>query len=94
MIKPSWNWNITENIQRAPLSRNGTTNNTRFVKKNYHNELACKNLENLGRQFGLKFDNFIYEIFFVENKLKKYISNVDVNIDSVYRCFVVNWSCI
>ncbi|WP_418885729.1 Bdr family repetitive protein [Borreliella tanukii] len=40
-------------------------------KRYYHNELTYRDLENLEKQFGLKFDNLIYKIDTVEKTLQK-----------------------
>ncbi|WP_425337162.1 Bdr family repetitive protein [Borreliella tanukii] len=45
-------------------------------KRYYHNELTYRDLENLEKQFGLKFDNLVYKIDSVEK-------NLDTKIDSV-----------
>ncbi|WP_425337270.1 Bdr family repetitive protein [Borreliella tanukii] len=52
-------------------------------KRYYHNELTYRDLENLEKQFGLKFDNLIYKIDTVEKTLQKDISNLDTKIDNV-----------
>ncbi|ACJ73164.1 Borrelia Bdr family protein (plasmid) [Borreliella afzelii PKo] len=54
-------------------------------KRYYHNELTYRDLENLEKQFGLKFDNLIYKIDTVEKTLQKDISNLDAKIDSVEK---------
>ncbi|WP_419264790.1 Bdr family repetitive protein, partial [Borreliella afzelii] len=45
-------------------------------KRYYHNELTYRDLENLEKQFGIKFDNLISEISFVEK-------NLDTKIDGI-----------
>uniref|UniRef100_UPI003AF562B9 Bdr family repetitive protein n=1 Tax=Borreliella afzelii TaxID=29518 RepID=UPI003AF562B9 len=50
-------------------------------KRYYHNELTYRDLENLEKQFGLKFDNLIYKIDTVEKTLQKDISNLNAKID-------------
>ncbi|WP_418885563.1 Bdr family repetitive protein [Borreliella tanukii] len=45
-------------------------------KRYYHNDLTYRDLENLEKQFGLKFDNLISEISFVEKNLQKDIANL------------------
>ncbi|WP_418885601.1 Bdr family repetitive protein [Borreliella tanukii] len=45
-------------------------------KRYYHNELTYRDLENLEKQFGIKFDNLVYKIDSVEK-------NLDTKIDSV-----------
>ncbi len=47
-------------------------------KRYYHNELTYRDLENLEKQFGLKFDNLISEISFVEK-------NLDTKIDGIKK---------
>ncbi|XPC91264.1 Bdr family repetitive protein (plasmid) [Borreliella californiensis] len=54
-------------------------------KRYYHNELTYRDLENLEKQFGIKFDNLISEISYVEKNLQKDISNLDVKIDNVEK---------
>ncbi len=46
-------------------------------KRYYHNELTYRDLENLEKQFGLKFDNLISEISFVEKNLNTKIDNLE-----------------
>ncbi|WP_422850459.1 Bdr family repetitive protein, partial [Borreliella afzelii] len=45
-------------------------------KRYYRNELTYRDLENLEKQFGIKFDNLISEISFVEK-------NLDTKIDGI-----------
>ncbi|MCD2377002.1 Bdr family repetitive protein, partial [Borreliella burgdorferi] len=52
-------------------------------KRYYHNELTYRDLENLEKQFDIKFDNLIFKIDSVEKNLQKDISNLDVKIDTV-----------
>ncbi|WP_422850155.1 Bdr family repetitive protein, partial [Borreliella afzelii] len=65
-------------------------------KRYYHNELTYRDLENLEKQFGLKFDNLDFKIDTVKNELntkidnveknlQKDISNLDAKIDSVEK---------
>ncbi|AJY73212.1 Bdr family repetitive protein [Borreliella afzelii] len=54
-------------------------------KRYYHNELTYRDLENLEKQFGLKFDNLIYKIDTVEKTLQKDISNLNDKIDFVEK---------
>ncbi|WP_223147491.1 Mlp family lipoprotein [Borreliella bavariensis] len=52
-------------------------------KRYYHNELTYRDLENLEKQFGIKFENLVFKIDTVEKNLQKDISNLDVKIDTV-----------
>uniref|UniRef100_UPI003BF602C0 Bdr family repetitive protein n=2 Tax=Borreliella afzelii TaxID=29518 RepID=UPI003BF602C0 len=54
-------------------------------KRYYHNELTYRDLENLEKQFGLKFDNLIYKIDTVEKTLQKDISNLNAKIDGIEK---------
>ncbi len=54
-------------------------------KRYYHNELTYRDLENLEKQFNLKFDNLISEISFVEKNLNTKIDNLDAKIDTVEK---------
>ncbi len=45
-------------------------------KRCYNNELTYKDLENLEKQFGIKFDNFIFMIDPVKSALNTKIDNV------------------
>nr|WP_242423339.1 Bdr family repetitive protein [Borreliella bissettiae] len=54
-------------------------------KRYYHNELTYRDLENLEKQFDIKFDNLISEISYVEKNLQKDISNLNTKIDSVEK---------
>ncbi len=45
-------------------------------KRYYHNELTYRDLENLEKQFGIKFDNLVSKIDSIEK-------NLDTKIDSV-----------
>ncbi|APJ09460.1 Bdr family repetitive protein [Borreliella afzelii] len=54
-------------------------------KRYYHNELTYRDLENLEKQFGIKFDNLDFKIDSVEKNLQKDISNLDAKIDSVEK---------
>ncbi|WP_418905821.1 Bdr family repetitive protein [Borreliella japonica] len=52
-------------------------------KRYYHNELTYRDLENLEKQFDIKFDSLIYQINSVEKNLQKDISNLNAKIDNV-----------
>ncbi|MBB6208467.1 arsenate reductase-like glutaredoxin family protein [Borrelia lanei] len=52
-------------------------------KRYYHNELTYRDLENLEKQFGIKFDNIISEISYVEKNLNLKIDNLDIKIDNL-----------
>ncbi|WP_418905790.1 Bdr family repetitive protein [Borreliella japonica] len=54
-------------------------------KRYYHNELTYRDLENLEKQFGLKFDNLEFKIDTVEKNLQKDIANLDAKIDTVEK---------
>ncbi|WP_418909494.1 Bdr family repetitive protein (plasmid) [Borreliella sinica] len=54
-------------------------------KRYFHNELTYRDLENLEKQFGLKFDNLEFKIDTVEKTLQKDISNLDAKIDRVEK---------
>ncbi|OJH14453.1 hypothetical protein ER70_08735 (plasmid) [Borreliella bissettiae] len=65
-------------------------------KRYYHNELTYRDLENLEKQFDIKFDNLVSKIDNVKNELnskidnveknlQKDISNLDIKIDSVEK---------
>ncbi|WP_215541104.1 Bdr family repetitive protein [Borreliella bavariensis] len=54
-------------------------------KRYYHNELTYRDLENLEKQFGIKFDNLVSKIDGVEKNLQKDISNLDTKIDTVEK---------
>ncbi|ACJ73403.1 RepU (plasmid) [Borreliella afzelii ACA-1] len=54
-------------------------------KRYYHNELTYRDLENLEKQFGIKFDNLVSKIDSVEKNLQKDISNLDTKIDTVEK---------
>ncbi|WP_373585005.1 Bdr family repetitive protein [Borreliella afzelii] len=45
-------------------------------KRYYHNVLTYRDLENLEKQFGIKFDNLVYKIDTVEKTLQKDIANL------------------
>ncbi|WP_233185762.1 Bdr family repetitive protein, partial [Borreliella burgdorferi] len=47
-------------------------------KRYYHNELTYRDLENLEKQFDIKFDNLVSKIDTVEKNLQKDITNLDV----------------
>ncbi|ACK74386.1 Bdr family repetitive protein [Borreliella burgdorferi] len=54
-------------------------------KRYYHNELTYRDLENLEKQFGIRFENLISEISFLEKNLQKDTFNLDAKIDSVEK---------
>ncbi|AEL19350.1 KID repeat family protein (plasmid) [Borreliella bissettiae DN127] len=65
-------------------------------KRYYHNELTYRDLENLEKQFDIKFDNLVSKIDNVkselntkidnvEKNLQKDISNLDIKIDTVEK---------
>ncbi|ACL35240.1 Bdr family repetitive protein [Borreliella garinii] len=54
-------------------------------KRYYHNELTYRDLENLKKQFGIKFDNFVFKIDTVEKNLQKDMSNLDAKIDVIEK---------
>ncbi|AEL70113.1 Borrelia Bdr family protein (plasmid) [Borreliella afzelii PKo] len=65
-------------------------------KRYYHNELTYRDLENLEKQFGIKFDNLDFKIDSVEKNLnakidsveknlQKDIANLDTKIDTVEK---------
>ncbi|WP_199178838.1 Bdr family repetitive protein [Borreliella burgdorferi] len=54
-------------------------------KRYYHNELTYRDLENLEKQFDIKFDNLVFKIDSVEKNLQKDISNLDAKIDTVEK---------
>ncbi|WP_417903055.1 Bdr family repetitive protein [Borreliella bissettiae] len=65
-------------------------------KRYYHNELTYRDLENLEKQFDIKFDNLVSKIDNVKNELnskidnveknlQKDISNLDIKIDNVEK---------
>ncbi len=56
------------NIQRVSVTRNGTIAQD-LSKRYYHNELTYRDLENLEKQFDIRAENLISEIFFVEKNL-------------------------
>ncbi|AEL19513.1 KID repeat family protein (plasmid) [Borreliella bissettiae DN127] len=49
-------------------------------KRYYHNELTYRDLENLEKQFGIKFDNFVTKIDTVKSELTTKIDNVEKNL--------------
>ncbi len=51
-------------------------------KRYYHNELTYRDLENLEKQFGLKFDNLDFKIDTVKNELNTKIDNVEKNLQN------------
>ncbi|WP_071984118.1 Bdr family repetitive protein [Borreliella bissettiae] len=54
-------------------------------KRYYHNELTYRDLENLEKQFDIKFDNLIFKIDTAEKNLQKDISNLDAKIDTIEK---------
>ncbi len=49
-------------------------------KKYYHNELTYRDLENLEKQFEIKFDNLVFKIDNVKSELTAKIANVEKNL--------------
>ncbi|MCD2332644.1 Bdr family repetitive protein [Borreliella americana] len=68
---------ITEDqiLHRVSMTRNGTIAQD-FSKRYYHNEFTYRDLENLGKQFGIRFENLVSEISFIEKNLQKDIFNL------------------
>ncbi|WP_418885373.1 Bdr family repetitive protein [Borreliella carolinensis] len=58
-------------------------------KRYYHNELTYRDLENLEKQFDIKFDNLVFKIDIVEKNLNAKIDNVkselNAKIDNVEK---------
>ncbi|WP_420025200.1 Bdr family repetitive protein (plasmid) [Borreliella yangtzensis] len=54
-------------------------------KRYYHNNLTYRDLENLEKQFGIKFENLEFKIDTVEKNLQKDIANLDAKIDTVEK---------
>ncbi|WP_418885393.1 Bdr family repetitive protein [Borreliella carolinensis] len=58
-------------------------------KRYYHNELTYRDLENLEKQFDIKFDNLVFKIDTVEKNLNAKIDNVkselNAKIDNVEK---------
>ncbi|WP_081462132.1 Bdr family repetitive protein [Borreliella bissettiae] len=54
-------------------------------KRYYHNELTYRDLENLEKQFDIKFDNLIFKIDTIEKNLNLKIDNLDTKIDTVEK---------
>ncbi len=52
-------------------------------KRYYHNELTYRDLENLEKQFGIKFDNLISEISFVEKNFNKRLPEMQNQFNSI-----------
>ncbi|ADQ31463.1 RepU (plasmid) [Borreliella burgdorferi JD1] len=50
-------------------------------KRYYHNELTYRDLENLEKQFDIKFDNLISKIDSVKSELNAKIDNVEKNLN-------------
>ncbi|WP_187983341.1 Bdr family repetitive protein [Borreliella bavariensis] len=51
-------------------------------KRYYHNELTYRDLENLEKQFGIKFDNLVSKIDSLEKNLNTKIDSVEKNLDT------------
>ncbi len=51
-------------------------------KRYYHNELTYRDLENLEKQFGIKFDNLVSKIDSVEKNLNTKIDSAEKNLDT------------
>ncbi len=51
-------------------------------KRYYHNELTYRDLENLEKQFGIKFDNLISKIDSAKSELNTKIDFVEKNLDT------------
>ncbi|WP_421136305.1 Bdr family repetitive protein (plasmid) [Borreliella yangtzensis] len=49
-------------------------------KRYYHNNLTYRDLENLEKQFGIKFENLEFKIDTVKNELNTKIDNVEKNL--------------
>ncbi|WP_420025565.1 Bdr family repetitive protein (plasmid) [Borreliella yangtzensis] len=54
-------------------------------KRYYHNNFTYRDLENLEKQFGIKFENLEFKIDSIEKNLQKNISNLDANIETVEK---------
>ncbi|MBB6213621.1 Bdr family repetitive protein (plasmid) [Borreliella californiensis] len=50
-------------------------------KRYYHNELTYRDLENLEKQFGIKFDNLVTKIDTVKSQLTTKIDGVEKNLN-------------
>ncbi|PRR29579.1 Bdr family repetitive protein [Borreliella burgdorferi] len=50
-------------------------------KRYYHNELTYRDLENLEKQFDIKFDNLVSKIDSVKSELNTKIDNVEKNLN-------------
>ncbi|OJH14196.1 hypothetical protein ER70_10165 (plasmid) [Borreliella bissettiae] len=50
-------------------------------KRYYHNELTYRDLENLEKQFDIKFDNLVSKIESVKSELNTKIDNVEKNLN-------------
>ncbi|WP_210369487.1 Bdr family repetitive protein [Borreliella garinii] len=50
------------------------------TKRYYHNELTYRDLENLEKQFGIKFENLDFKIDTLKNELNAKIDNVEKNL--------------
>uniref|UniRef100_UPI00359CAC90 Bdr family repetitive protein n=1 Tax=Borreliella afzelii TaxID=29518 RepID=UPI00359CAC90 len=51
-------------------------------KRYYHNELTYRDLENLEKQFGIKFDNLVSKIDSVKSELTVKINSVENNLNT------------
>ncbi len=51
-------------------------------KRYYHNELTCRDLENLEKQFGIKFENLVSKIDSVKSELAVKIDSVEKNLNT------------
>ncbi|WP_215535831.1 Bdr family repetitive protein [Borreliella bavariensis] len=51
-------------------------------KRYYHNELTYRDLENLEKQFGIKFDNLVSKIDSVKSELTVKIDSVENNLNT------------
>ncbi|MBB6043516.1 hypothetical protein HNP68_001138 [Borrelia yangtzensis] len=49
-------------------------------KRYYHNNLTYRDLENLEKQFGIKFENLEFKIDTVKSELNTKIENVEKNL--------------
>ncbi|WP_236841595.1 Bdr family repetitive protein, partial [Borreliella garinii] len=49
-------------------------------KRYYHNNLTYRDLDNLEKQFGIKFENLEFKIDTVKNELNTKIDNVEKNL--------------
>ncbi|WP_327786025.1 Bdr family repetitive protein [Borreliella valaisiana] len=51
-------------------------------KRYYHNELTYRDLENLEKQFEIKFDNLVFKIDNVKSELTAKIANVEKSLNT------------